>query len=88
MSEEPKRVKPKISLCWDCSNATGGCRWSMYLKPVPGWQIIPTKKTTYDGHDYTSCIVLECPEFNRDAVGGGMKRYKDGKVYVSMPKYT
>ena len=88
MSEKPKKEKIKYSICWDCSNATGGCLWSKRLKPVPGWKIIPTRKTSSDGRDYASCIVLECPEFKRDAVGGGMKRYKDGVIYVPMAKDT
>ena len=63
------------SLCWDCAKATGGCSWSNYLKPVEGWNAVPTKRATYYG-TYQSNIVLDCPEFERDAYGHGMKRYK------------
>ena len=86
MSEENK--KPTATLCWNCANATGGCRWSRRLRPVEGWKIIKTKKTSYDGRDYASCIVIECPEFKRDAVSNGLKRYKDGVVYVPVSKDT
>lgn len=24
-------------LCWDCANACGGCVWSAFKMPVPGW---------------------------------------------------
>ena len=28
----------KEALCWQCRRATGGCEWSAFLQPVPGWQ--------------------------------------------------
>ncbi len=31
------------TLCWTCANACGGCQWSAYLDPVPGWDAEPTK---------------------------------------------
>lgn len=59
------------TLCWDCKNATGDCNWSKSLIPVKGWKATPT----YNKHQ-TSYIVKECPEFIRDARGGGLKRYR------------
>ena len=71
--------KNPATLCWDCANATGGCPWSKRLRPVKGWKAIHTKKMLYGGiHD--SYIVLECPLFERDAVGSGLRRYKEEKV--------
>ena len=75
MSENPK-YQP--TLCWDCAKAIGGCRWSADLKPVKGWKIIPTKREAYGGI-FRSCIVLECPEFKRDAINGGLKKYKENE---------
>lgn len=59
------------TLCWDCKNACGGCRWSDSLIPVKGWKATPTYNKCQ-----TSYIVKECPEFIRDAQGGGLKRYR------------
>ena len=82
MSEEiKKRTLSKPTLCWDCAKAIGGCSWSKRLRPVAGWKIIPTRKTSSDGRNYASCIVLDCPEFKRDAVNNGLKRYKEGGQY-------
>jgi len=57
------------TLCWDCKNACGGCDWSRELVPVEGWKAVPT---------YNKCqasySVKECPEFIRDANGGGLRR--------------
>ena len=87
MSEEPKkRTMSQPTLCWDCANATGGCRWSKRLKPVEGWEIIPTRKSSSDGKAYTSCIVIKCPEFKQDAVGSGLKRYRNGMIYTPTVK--
>lgn len=68
----------KQTLCWDCAKATGFCNWSSDLKPVKGWKVIPTQRELYGGI-YNSCIVLECPEFERDAINNGLKRYKENK---------
>ena len=59
------------TLCWCCARATGFCRWSAYLRPVPGWKAEPTKKNTAE----SSFMVYECPQFVRDAVRNGAKRY-------------
>ena len=77
MSEVRNKFATTPTLCWDCANATGGCNWSDELQPVEGWKIIPTMKKAFNHPDYPSCIVLECPEFKRDAIRSGMKRYKE-----------
>lgn len=61
----------RYTLCWDCKNACCGCDWSESLIPVKGWEAIPT----FVGHE-ASYNVISCPEFVRDAVNGGQKRYK------------
>lgn len=63
------------TLCWDCKNATGDCNWSRSLIPVRGWKATPTYNKCQ-----TSYIVRECPEFVRDAQGGGLKRYRKEDV--------
>ena len=60
----------KHTLCWDCKNATGNCSWSQELIPVKGWTAEPSEK------EYGSFTVQFCPEFIRDSIGGGIKRYK------------
>ena len=64
----------KYSLCWDCKRATGGCPWSDKLKPIKGWKAIAIGKTT--SRPYSTYLVEECPGFVRDAIGGGLKRYR------------
>lgn len=62
-----------FTLCWDCKNATGGCRWSDQLHPVEGWTATQTRNKC--GGD--SYIVHNCPEFIRDAMNYGLKRYRE-----------
>ena len=62
----------KFTLCWDCKRATGGCRWSDSLTPVKGWYA--TMKRNSGGITY---VVHECPEFVRDAINNGLKRYEE-----------
>ena len=65
----------KFTLCWDCENATGGCCWSDHWlhQPVPGWTAEP-RQLRLDNHTKVlNWQVLECPEFKRDAFGGGIK---------------
>lgn len=59
----------KATLCWDCANYAYGCSWSEELKPVKGWDAIPTKNQYF-----SSYIVLACPKFDRDAQKNGMLR--------------
>ena len=71
---EAQRVAPKAmqrplppTLCWDCENAVGRCSWSKDFKPIDGWtaEYVPDKDSYY---------VEACPQFQRDAYGGGAKR--------------
>lgn len=62
------------TLCWCCSNAYGGCSWSIKYEPVEGWDAIRNDLhiyTTQDGliagpRESISYVVLECPEFVLD----------------------
>lgn len=62
--------KQKEQLCWSCKNACGGCEWSAYLEPVPGWtaekvprwEYIGTKENKRKGFSYK---ITECPKFER-----------------------
>lgn len=73
---ESTRKRFLFSICWDCHKATGKCSWSEKLKPVKGWKATPTQRELYGGI-YKSYIVLECPEFERDAWKFGTVRYKN-----------
>ena len=72
MSEQGK--KNQATLCWDCRLATGGCSWANERIPVEGWTAKEFGKTT--SKPYSTFIVYDCPLFIRDAIGGGLKRYK------------
>lgn len=61
------------TICWDCSKACGGCSWSDHFAPVNGWVAIPRKVYASNDGMASSFIVRECPMFDRDAVGFGMK---------------
>lgn len=66
------------TLCWDCKNAaTSGCRWSKDLKPVEGWTAVKTDKRLSKGLRMSSFLVIECPEFERDAYNGGLMRKEE-----------
>ena len=72
--------KTRPSLCWDCANATGTvCCWANYGKPVDGWLAEKTKKASYDTEEY-GYLVIDCPLFIRDAVRGGLYRYRKGDL--------
>ena len=75
MSEQGKKGQP--TLCWDCSKATGGCPWADYGRPVKGWTAREIQKSS--SKPYLSYVVYNCPLFDRDAMCGGLKRYKKGK---------
>ena len=63
------KYKPRLdTLCWDCKNSTNnGCEWSRSLKPVEGWNAVPSAILVGGANDkYTdSYLVLECPKFER-----------------------
>lgn len=71
------------TLCWDCENATGGCSWADHNDhtPVKGWDAIPTRikvhNPSQNAEISTSYIVLDCPEFIRNAEGFGTRRIGD-----------
>lgn len=60
------------TLCWDCTKAVGGCAWSTLFKPIEGWKAQEIKATSTK--PYTTYLVEECPEFERDAYSGGTVR--------------
>ena len=64
----------KSTLCWDCGNATGGCAWSDFLVPVPGWRAVERHYK-----ESMSYKVITCPCFERDSYNYGS---------VRMPKKT
>ena len=69
--------KVTSTLCWDCKNATGNCCWSSYGKPVPGWTAQKLQKSS--AKPYETYVIEECPQFIRDAIGGGLKKYTEGE---------
>ena len=71
------------TLCWDCKWATGGCRWSDYLKPVKGWTAI-TRNTKEHSVNY---IVQDCPQFIRDAYNNGLKRLDQHEEEINKIKF-
>ena len=81
----------KFTLCWDCKKATGGCVWSDSKDeiPVPGWKAEQTKLRLFNtGTVACSYAVVECPEFERDAVGGGLKwlEKRNGHEWISLAR--
>lgn len=66
----------KQTLCWDCRKATGACCWSESSgrSHVPGWTAVETKVRMNNDTYAPSYIVVDCPEFERDGIGGGVKR--------------
>lgn len=73
----------KMTLCWDCAKACGGCSWSDHFEhsPVPGWEAEETHLRLDNNGNGTSYIVLSCPEFERDGANHGVYRYKNGEIY-------
>ena len=49
-------------LCWKCKNATGGCIWSRYLKPIDGWEAKQVKRKDGD----MTYKITSCPQFIHD----------------------
>lgn len=60
-----REKKQKDQICWNCSNATGGCTWSHDFIPVPGWTATEVILKEEDG--YTSCTykITACPQYCR-----------------------
>ncbi len=70
--EHRKKVNLHSTICWECGRASGmtlngiKCPWADRLEPVPGWEAIATKYTSYNGGKHgpdRSFIVNECPLF-------------------------
>ena len=65
----------EMTKCWDCAKAANnGCSWSDHLEPVEGWVAVPTVKSQFRGDPLHSFLVMDCPEFERDAWNGGTLR--------------
>ena len=65
----------EFTKCWDCAKATTNeCSWSDRLEPVDGWTAIPTLKSQFRMDPFQSFLVIDCPEFKRDAWNGGAMR--------------
>ena len=68
-------INAKLTLCWSCQNACGGCSWSEYdpktgkikFEPVPGWEAIPTKISMQGRVEKIgSYRVIKCPLYVPD----------------------
>lgn len=70
------------TICWDCKKACCGCSWSAEFKPVKGWVATPAKIKSIQGQYQGSFIVHECPQFERDATGFGMKWTKKPNTII------
>lgn len=68
MKKNPNITNYIPTLCWGCQKAVGGCSWSGWFEPVPGWQAVQTviKSTGLSYGDEDSYLVLTCPEFIPD----------------------
>lgn len=55
----------KIQPCWTCKNACGGCEWSRYFKPVPGW-IAEKTFIESNGEEAESYKIISCPKYIQD----------------------
>ena len=64
------------TLCWDCEKSLGGCSWADKFIPVKGWTAIKTQKRQNTKESIDSFDVYECPQFERDAMNGGLYRLK------------
>ena len=51
--------------CWTCKKACGGCLWSRYHKPIPGWIAEPTHIPS-NGAFADSYKIINCPEYVND----------------------
>lgn len=82
----PECEKP-TSLCMDCSNSVPsnkhGCEWSMYCKPVPGWDAVPTKVyhrgQVFPEYADDSYLVKRCPKFVKSE-GNELENKFDDKI--------
>ena len=59
-----RREEKRWQLCCTCKNACGGCLWSRYFIPIPGWDAEPTIVKDSEG-DFASYKIHKCPEYIR-----------------------
>ena len=71
----------RSTLCWDCSKATGGCRWADEFKPVRNWDARKIERKDHSDRPMYTYLVLDCPEFDRDACGFGQKRLREKTIF-------
>ena len=74
----------QFALCWNCAKATSGCSWSDSLRPVKGWTAKFIKKNS--SRPYDTWLVENCPQFEQDAIGGGMKWMKGAEHDINSKK--
>lgn len=74
-AKKSKKTNCGGTLCWRCQHAvpngegTNGCEWSLYLKPVPGWDAIKRyipNKYKKNGKGLPTYHVISCPRFKED----------------------
>lgn len=60
-------MERKDTLCWGCSKATGkeDCPWANKLKPVEGWEAMPTKIKMTVHITVNSYKIVSCPLFKK-----------------------
>ena len=57
--------KPKNQPCWTCANACGGCVWSKYGIPVPGWTA-SKNRIPENGAFADTYRIYDCPLYKKD----------------------
>ena len=65
LEDAPDTRYGRTQLCWSCRKAVGGCSWSRYFEPVPGWTARPTLVDVSNG-GVESFEITACPEFEED----------------------
>ena len=63
----------KVTICWECENACGGCEWSEIdpetrkprFAPVPGWTAEACVLRMGGQRQVTSYHVEACPKFTK-----------------------
>ena len=75
MERKAEPLPAEASLCWCCKNAvpekddkgnyTAGCEWSLYKKPVEGWEVNKVADVYESGRRYRTYCVSRCPKFER-----------------------
>lgn len=73
--DDREKQNTDATLCWCCKNAvpakdgtgkyTAGCEWSMFRRPVKGWEVSKAALVRECGHTYMTYCVSRCPKFER-----------------------